>query len=142
MVWFIMIWLILVVIYGLEVDPGNSHQSSSDPGLVRVRPTLGHRFAYDTVRSEQHGDFKLPFSWDEGDGTGEPRLLAGSSEASKASTSVEQNHKGSPRTAVGHSSEKSLRLRVVQHGGKDQKLFVKDTRRSARVLIPMFTSTE
>ena len=99
-------------------------------------------FAYDTVRSEQHGDFKLPFSWDEGDGTGEPRLLAGSSEASKASTSVEQNHKGSPRTAVGHSSEKSLRLRVVQHGGKDQKLFVKDTRRSARDLIPMSTSTE
>ena len=69
--------------------------------------TLGHCFAYNTVRSEQHGGFKLPFSWDEGDGTGEPRLLAGSSEASKASTSVEQNHKGSPRTAVGHSSEKS-----------------------------------
>merc|ERR1712038_1781443 len=65
-----------------EALPGNSHQSSSDPGLVRVRPTLGHRFAYDTVRSEQHGGFKLPFSWDEGDGTGEPRLLAGSSEAS------------------------------------------------------------
>ena len=127
---------------GFEANPGNSHQSSSDPGLVRVRPALGHRFAYNTVRSEQHGGFKLPFSWDEGDGTGEPRLLAGSSEASKASTSVEQNHKGSPRTAVGHSSEKSLRLRVVQHGGKDQKLFVKDTRRSARVLIPMFTSTE
>ena len=125
-----------------EALTGNSHQSSSDPGLVRVRTTLGHRFAYDTVRSEQHGVFKLPFSWDEGDGTGEPRLLAGSSEASKASTSVEQNHKGSPRTAVGHSSEKSLRLRVVQHGGKDQKLFVKDTRRSARDLIPMFTSTE
>merc|ERR1712038_1603190 len=55
-----------------EANPGNSHQSSSDPGLVRVRSTLGHRFAYDTVRSEQHGDFKLPFSWDEGDGTGEP----------------------------------------------------------------------
>ena len=125
-----------------EALTGNSHQSSSDPGLVRVRPALGHRFAYNTVRSEQHGGFKLPFSWDEGDGTGEPRLLAGSSEASKASTSVEQNHKGSPRTAVGHSSEKSLRLRVVQHGGKDQKLFVKDTRRSARDLIPMFTSTE
>ena len=77
-----------------EANPGNSHQSLSDPGLVRVRPALGHYFAYDTVRSEQHGGFKLPFSWDEGDGTGEPRLLAGSSEASKASTSVEQNHKG------------------------------------------------
>ena len=37
-----------------------------------VRTTLGHRFAYDTVRTEQHGVFKLPFSWDEGDGTGEP----------------------------------------------------------------------
>ena len=55
-----------------EANPGNSHQSSSDPGLVRIRPALGHRFAYDTVRSEQHGGFKLPFSWDEGDGTGEP----------------------------------------------------------------------
>ena len=55
-----------------EALTGNSHQSSSDPGLVRVRTTLGHRFAYDTVRSEQHGVFKLPFSWDEGDGTGEP----------------------------------------------------------------------
>ena len=49
-----------------EAIPGNSHQSSTDPGLVRVRPALGHRFAYDTVRSEQHGGFKLPFSWDEG----------------------------------------------------------------------------
>ena len=84
------------------------------------------------IRPEHHGaTLHYPFIWDEVDGTGEPRLLAGSSEASKASTSVEQNHKGSPRTAVGHSSEKSLRLRVVQHGGKDQKLFVKDTRRSA-----------
>ena len=56
--------------------------------------------------SEQQAATKYPFSWDEGDGTGEPRLLAGSSEASKASTSVEQNHKGSPRTAVGHSCQK------------------------------------
>ena len=79
-----MIWLILIVLYGLDANPGNSHQSSSDPGLVRVRSTLGHRFAYNTVRSEQHGGFKLPFSWDEGDGTGEPQLLAGSSEASNA----------------------------------------------------------
>ena len=31
--------------------------------------------AYDTVRSEQHGVFKLPFSWDEGDGTGEPAFF-------------------------------------------------------------------
>ena len=38
LVWFIMIWLILIVLYGLEANPGNSHQSSSDPGLVRVRP--------------------------------------------------------------------------------------------------------
>ena len=53
-----------------EAKTGNSHQSSSDPGLVRVRPALGHCFAYNTVRSEQHGGFKLPFSWDEGDGTG------------------------------------------------------------------------
>ena len=121
--------------------------TATNPHLIQVwfgsGPTLGHCFAYDAVRSEQHGaTLHYPFSWDEGDGTGEPRLLAGSSEASKASTSVEQNHKGSPRTAVGHSSEKSLLLRVVQHGGKDQKLFVKDTRRSARDLIPMFTSTE
>ena len=36
LVWFIMIWLILIVLYGLDVNPGNSHQSSSDPGLVRV----------------------------------------------------------------------------------------------------------
>merc|ERR1711997_130438 len=66
---------------GNVIGHPDSHQSSSDPGLVRVRPALGHRFAYNTVRSEQHGGFKLPFSWDEGDGTGEPRLLAGSSEA-------------------------------------------------------------
>ena len=120
--------------------------TATNPRLIQVwsgpGQPLGQCLAYTTVRSEQQGATKYPFSWDEGDGTGEPRLLAGSSEASKASTSVEQNHKGSPRTAVGHSSEKSLRLRVVQHGGKDQKLFVKDTRRSARDLIPMFTSTE
>ena len=65
-------FLRLVVRPPTEANPGNSHQSSSDPGLVRVRPALGHCFAYNTVRSEQHGGFKLPFSWDEGDGTGEP----------------------------------------------------------------------
>ena len=31
----------------LEVNPGDSHQSSSGPGLVRVRP--GHCFGYDAV---------------------------------------------------------------------------------------------
>ena len=36
LVWFIMIWLILIVLYGLDVNPGNSHQYLSDPGLVRV----------------------------------------------------------------------------------------------------------
>ena len=37
LVWFIMIWLIPIVLYGLDPNPGNSHQSLSDPGLVRVR---------------------------------------------------------------------------------------------------------
>ena len=101
-----MIWLILIVLYGLKQG------TATNPHLIQVwsgsGQTLGHRSAYDAVKSEQHGaTLHYPFSWDEGDGTGEPRLLAGSSEASKASTSVEQNHKGSPRTAVGHSSEKS-----------------------------------
>ena len=27
LVWFIMIWLIQIVLYGLGVNPGNSHQS-------------------------------------------------------------------------------------------------------------------
>ena len=51
--------------------------------------TLGHCFAYDAVRSEQHGaTLHYPFSWDKVDGTGEPQLLVGSSEASKASTTM------------------------------------------------------
>ena len=51
--------------------------------------TLGHCFAYDAVRPEHHGaTLHYPFIWDEVDGTGEPRLLAGSSKVSKASTSM------------------------------------------------------
>ena len=66
-----MIWLILIVLYGPEATPWNSHQSSPDPGLVRVRPNKGHCFAYDAVRSEQQGaTLHYPFSWDEVDGTG------------------------------------------------------------------------
>ena len=38
LVWYIMIWLLPIVLYGLDPNPGNSHKSSSDPGLVRVRP--------------------------------------------------------------------------------------------------------
>ena len=88
-----MIWLILIVLYGLEVNPGNRHQSS--PSLIQVwsgsGQTLGHCFAYNAVRSEQHGaTLHYPFSWDKVDGTGEPRLLA----------SVEQNHKGAPKMAT------------------------------------------
>ena len=41
LVWFIIIWLILMVLYGFEAEPGNSDQFSSDPGLVRVRPNTG-----------------------------------------------------------------------------------------------------
>ena len=37
----------------------------------------------------QQSATKYPFSWDEGDSTGEPRLFAGSSEASKASVGTE-----------------------------------------------------
>ena len=33
----------------LEVNPGDSHQSSSGPGLVRVRVRPGHCFGYDAV---------------------------------------------------------------------------------------------
>ena len=45
--------------------------------------TLGHCFAYDAVRPEHHGaTLHYPFIWDEVDGTGEPRLLAGSSKES------------------------------------------------------------
>ena len=60
--------------------------------------TLRHCFAYDAVRAEQHGaTLHYPFSWEEVDGTGKPRLRGGS----KVSTIVEQNHKGSPsRTAM------------------------------------------
>ena len=94
-----------------DPPPKRTQGTATNPRLIQVwsgpGQPLGQCLAYTTVRSEQQGATKYPFSWDEGDGTGEPRLLAGSSEASKASTSVEQNHKGSPRTAVGHSSEKS-----------------------------------
>ena len=63
--------------------------TATNPRLIQVwsgsGQTLGHSFAYDAVKSEQHGaTLHYPFSWDEGDGTGEPQLLAGSSEASNA----------------------------------------------------------
>ena len=51
--------------------------------------TLGHCFVYDAIRSVQHGNtLHYTFSWDKLDGTGEPQILVGSSEVSKASTSM------------------------------------------------------
>ena len=75
-----------------------TQRTATNPCPIQVwfgsGPTLGHCFAYDAVRSEQPlYTTTLHFRRDEVDGTGEPRLLAGSSEASKASISVEQNHK-------------------------------------------------
>ena len=87
MVWFIMIWLILIVLYGLDVNPGNSHQSSSDPGLVRVATRTFLCLRCCQIRAAWR-HFTLPFQLGQGDGTGEPQLLVGSSEASKASTNV------------------------------------------------------
>ena len=55
MVWFDYDLVDFDALYGLEANPWNSHQSSPDPGLVRVRPNKAHCFAYDAVRSEQHG---------------------------------------------------------------------------------------
>ena len=71
MVWFDYDLVDFDALYGLEANPWNSHQSSPDPGLFRVRPNKGHCFAYDAVRSEQQGaTLHYPFSWDEVDGTG------------------------------------------------------------------------
>ena len=76
-----------------------TQRTATNPRPIQVwfgsGPTLGHCFA-------RAATLHYPFSRDEVDGTGKQRLLARSSEVSKASTSVEQNHKGSPRTAVGH----------------------------------------
>ena len=91
-----MIWLILIVLYGLEQTQGTATLVWSRFGQGQAK-----HFAYNAVRSEQHGaTLHYPFSWDKVDGTGEPRLLARRSWASKASTTVEQNHKGAPKMAT------------------------------------------
>ena len=55
--------------------PKQTQGTATNPRLIQVwsgsGQTLGHRFAYDAVKSEQHGaTLHYPFSWDEGDGTG------------------------------------------------------------------------
>ena len=61
--------------------------TATNPCLIQVWPgsdqSLGHFSAYDAVRLDG-ATLHYPFSWDEGDGNGEPQLLAGSSEASNA----------------------------------------------------------
>ena len=89
MIWFglIMIWLILIRLCYMVVK--RTQGTATNPRLIQnwlgSGQTLGHCFAYDAVRA---ATLHYPFSRDEVDGTGEPRLLAGSSEASNASTSV------------------------------------------------------
>ena len=66
--------------------------TATNPHLIQVwlgfGQTLGHCFAYNGVSSEHHGaTLHYPFSWDEVSGW-YWRLLARSSEVSKASTSV------------------------------------------------------
>ena len=69
------------------VDPPlkRTQGTATNPCLIQVwsgsGQTLGHCSAYDDVRLD---GVHYPFSWDEGDGTVAPRLLAGSSEASNA----------------------------------------------------------
>ena len=41
-----------------------TNQSSSDPGLVRVRTTLGHRFAYDTAAFDPYILIHIPIGPD------------------------------------------------------------------------------
>ena len=81
--------------------PRRSEPGEQPPILVWSRSgqgqdsQLGQRLAYTTVRSEQQG------------GLNTLQLGRG---GWYWQASVEQNHKGSPRTAVGHSSEKSPRI--------------------------------
>ena len=58
-----------------DPPPKRTQGTATDPRRIQVwsgsGQTLGHRFAYDAVKSEQHGaTLHYPFSWDEGDGTG------------------------------------------------------------------------
>ena len=78
-----------------DSPPKQTQGTATNPCLIQVWSGPGQSIRtafslhYCQIRAAEHP--KCPFSWDEGDGTGEPRLLARSSEVSKASTSVEQN---------------------------------------------------